>query len=58
MHHIKHIRKGKVTGFAQVMKSLGRKRIPCCKECHIKIHKGEYNGVSLQSLYDPEMVIW
>lgn len=47
MHHIKHIRKGKVTGFGQVMKNLGRKRVPCCKSCHINIHRGKYNGLAL-----------
>lgn len=56
MHHIKHIRKGKVTGFSQIMKALGRKMIPCCKQCHNRIHKGEYDGFALRDLYDPDFV--
>jgi hypothetical protein len=30
-HHVKHIKKGKVTGFLQVMKQLNRKQIPVCQ---------------------------
>lgn len=56
MHHIKHIRKGKVKGFSQVMKSLGRKRIPVCKNCHRNIHKGEYNDIALKDLFDPDFI--
>lgn len=56
MHHIKHVRKGKVQGFSRVLKELGRKRIPCCQKCHRKIHKGEYNGLSLSDLYDIELI--
>jgi group II intron reverse transcriptase/maturase len=55
MHHLKHIRKGKVSGFSQVMKSLNRKTIPVCKSCHKKIHKGTYDGYSLKHLYDIEI---
>ena len=55
MHHLKHIRKGKVTGFSQVMKSLNRKTIPTCRKCHNKIHKGVYDGISLNALYDVDL---
>lgn len=54
MHHIKHIKKGKITGFSLIMKSLNRKRIPCCKQCHNKIHKRLYNGIALNDLHSPE----
>lgn len=54
MHHIKHIRKGKVQGFAQIMKNLSRKRIPVCKNCHNRIHKGEYDGLNLKDFFDPD----
>lgn len=57
MHHIKHIRKGKVSGFAQVMKSLNRKTIPTCKPCHKKIHHSTYNRYKLKHLYDLEMIL-
>jgi len=57
MHHVKHIKIGKVTGFLQVMKQLNRKQIPCCADCHRKIHKGEYNNIGLNDLYDQELII-
>lgn len=49
MHHVKHIRKmgEKVKGFKRVMASLNRKQIPVCHECHLKIHQGKYDGISL-----------
>lgn len=49
-HHIKHIRKGKTTGFAQVMKNLNRKQIIVCRKCHHAIHTGTYDGLSLKDL--------
>lgn len=56
-HHVKHIKVGKVTGFLQIMKQLNRKQIPCCKECHRKIHKGLYDGMALKDIYDEELII-
>lgn len=56
-HHVKHIKVGKAEGFLQIMKQLNRKQIPCCKECHIKIHKGLYNGIKLSDLYDEQLII-
>lgn len=56
-HHVKHIKIGKVTGFLQIMKQLNRKQIPCCNACHRKIHNGEYDGMSLNQIYDEELVI-
>ena len=56
MHHIKHIYKGKIIGFSIIMKSLRRKRIPCCRQCHLKIHKGLYDGIALSDLHNPEAV--
>ena len=56
MHHVRHIRKmgQKVIGFNRVMRTLNRKQIPVCKSCHRKIHRGEYDGISLSELaYDP-----
>lgn len=55
MHHIKHIYKGKLIGFSLIMKSLRRKRIPCCRQCHLKIHKGLYDGIALSDLHNPEV---
>jgi group II intron reverse transcriptase/maturase len=55
MHHIRHIRKTgvTVTGFDQVLVNLNRKQIPVCSTCHVKIHKGLYNGTGLNDFYDP-----
>jgi hypothetical protein len=56
MHHVRHIRKTgvrKPQGFQAVMRALNRKQIPVCRGCHRKIHKGEYDGISLHDLaYD------
>lgn len=50
MHHVKHIRKEgiKTTGFTQLMSRLNRKQVPVCRQCHIKIHRGQYNGITLK----------
>lgn len=53
MHHVKHLRKNidpKQNGFTNLMAKLNRKQIPVCITCHQKIHRGEYNGISLKSL--------
>lgn len=54
MHHIKHIKKGKVTGFAQVLKQMNRTMIPLCRTHHIEVHKGKYDGIKLEELYGIE----
>jgi hypothetical protein len=36
-----------------IMKALNRKTIPVCQKCHIKIHKGIYDGISLKEFFDP-----
>lgn len=56
-HHVKHIRKGKVEGFLQVLNQLNRRQIVCCFNCHRRIHKGEYDGISLQAFHDVESII-
>ena len=56
MHHVRHIRKfdqGAPKGFTRVMAALNRKQVPVCKACHERIHRGEYDGLSLKDLaYD------
>lgn len=56
MHHVRHIRKmdgGEPKGFTRVMAALNRKQVPVCKACHERIHRGEYDGLSLKDLsYD------
>jgi Retron-type reverse transcriptase len=60
MHHLKHLRKGGVTvvkGFDKIMAKINRKQIPVCRPCHMRIHKGEYDGMALKDLhYDPSYV--
>ena len=57
MHHLKHIRNGKITGFGQVMKNLNRKTIPVCEKCHNKIHKGTYDGLKLKDIFDADLIM-
>jgi group II intron reverse transcriptase/maturase len=56
MHHVRHIRKmgaRKPKGFLAVLRALNRKQIPVCRECHRKIHQGQYDGIRLHDLaYD------
>lgn len=53
MHHVKHIRKDPTsqTGFTSLMSALNRKQLPVCAPCHVQIHKGGYNGLSLNDLW-------
>ena len=56
MHHVRHIRKmddKEPKGFTRVMAALNRKQVPVCKACHERIHRGEYDSLSLKELaYD------
>jgi len=57
MHHVKAVRKGKEVGFTkEVMRVLNKKQIPCCRNCHRKIHRGQYDGKKLTDFYDPQML--
>lgn len=51
MHHVKHIRKmgSRNRGFTNIMATLNRKQIPVCHGCHVSIHQGDYDGISLSS---------
>lgn len=52
MHHVKHVRKQgfRYGGFHQMMALLNRKQVPLCRNCHQKVHKGLYDGPSLEIL--------
>jgi len=52
MHHLEHIKtvNTKLKGIEKEMASINRKQIPVCKSCHLKIHNGEYDEVSLKKL--------
>ena len=56
-HHLKHVRKGRTSGFAKIMRDLNRKTIPVCQDCHRKIHLGQYDGVTLKEIYDSELIL-
>ena len=52
MHHVLHVRKKghRYKGFHGEMALLNRKQVPLCKECHIKVHMGLYDGIKLSTL--------
>ena len=55
MHHVKALRKGGVNLKDNLYAGddateLNRKQICVCRECHIKIHTGKYDGISLKFL--------
>lgn len=60
MHHIRHIRKmgQEVKGFSKVMAQINRKQIPVCRDCHMKIHAGKYDGMKLSALADQALAMW
>jgi len=49
MHHVKHVRKKgyRYKGFHAEMALLNRKQIPLCRNCHMAVHRGDYDGVRL-----------
>lgn len=58
MHHVKHIKKGKVIGFTQVLKQLNRRMIPLCSKHHRDVHNGKYDNIKLNDLYDIERFLY
>jgi predicted HNH restriction endonuclease len=52
MHHLKHIKtiNIKLKGIDKEMAAINRKQIPVCKDCHSKVHRGEYDGIGLRKL--------
>lgn len=52
MHHVKHVRKQgeRYGGFHKEMALLNRKQIPLCRKCHMKVHRGLYDGIALSEL--------
>jgi hypothetical protein len=48
IHHIKALRKGRSkSSLFSLMQRINRKQVPVCQKCHIKIHKGLYDGPKL-----------
>jgi retron-type reverse transcriptase len=54
MHHVKALRKGGVAlkdnYMLAMMQRINRKQICVCHSCHMKIHTGKYDGISLKFL--------
>lgn len=57
MHHLRHVRKmgERLKGFDRILAVVNRKQIPVCNPCHGKIHRGEYDGMSLRDLANPAL---
>ncbi|WP_373690693.1 hypothetical protein [Endozoicomonas sp. ISHI1] len=60
MHHVRHIRKmgQEAKGFSKVMAQINRKQIPVCRDCHMKVHDGKYDGMKLSELADQALAMW
>lgn len=54
MHQVRHIRKlsnkREPTGFNRILRQLNRKQVPACQACHLKRHRGEYDGLKVSDL--------
>jgi group II intron reverse transcriptase/maturase len=51
MHHLKHLKNTKDKGtLIKIMSKIRRKVIPLCRSCHVKVHAGRYDGMSLVEL--------
>jgi group II intron reverse transcriptase/maturase len=56
IHNIKHVKSpesGK--GFSQIMGLINRKQIPVCRDCHMSIHAGKYDGLKLSNFSLPNL---
>lgn len=51
MHHLRHIKtiSSNLDSFGQMMAKINRKQVPLCRDCHVKVHKGTYQGLSLKN---------
>jgi hypothetical protein len=49
VHHVRALKdiKNKKNWLSKMMARYSRKQVPVCKSCHIKIHKGQYDGRKL-----------
>lgn len=56
-HHVRSIRKGKEIGFTKnILRIINMRQIVCCRQCHVKIHTGKYDGKALNEFYDPALI--
>lgn len=51
MHHVKHIKtiNQKLNSFDKMMAKINRKQVPLCRDCHMEVHKGIYQGKSIKN---------
>lgn len=56
MHHIKKLKGKNTAGFGSLLSQLNRKQIALCHSCHHNVHRGLYNGMSLNDLWSYQMV--
>jgi len=55
VHHVRHLRKKKSADWmTKIMQQMNRKQVPLCQSCHIKVHKGTYDGKSLRKVGEGE----
>ncbi|KHD08550.1 hypothetical protein PN36_14080 [Candidatus Thiomargarita nelsonii] len=54
MHHVRHIRKSgvKYGGFDKYLGAINRKQVPLCKQHHLDIHNGKYDGAGLAQIFE------
>ena len=52
MHHLRHIRNlnSKLGRFDQMLARVNRKQIPLCGACHLRVHRGKYQGQPLSHM--------
>lgn len=51
MHHLRHLKDNKdKSTLVKIMSKINRKIVPLCKPCHTDVHRGKYDGVSLDEL--------
>lgn len=56
MHHIRSVKDAlHSTGFNQILGIINRKQIPVCKDCHLSIHSGKYDGLKLSDFSNPKI---
>jgi predicted HNH restriction endonuclease len=50
MHHVKHIKtiNANLDAFSKMMAAINRKQVPLCHDCHVLVHNGKYDGMSLK----------
>ena len=54
VHHVKHIKTidADLSGFDKQLAAINRKQVTLCSSCHLKVHTGKYDGMSLKHMKD------